>query len=295
MLSALITHGLGEKSLFFPGKAIRLHSMIASCGYSKETKQTYDWHGLKRGKAEFALFQYCIGGSGKLRYEDTEFDVGPGQAMVLHFPHDNRYWLPIESKEWEFMYVCLYGAEVMRLWKELERCAGPLITLGKDALPINTASDIILSFVHGHGSSEFDSSRMAYQLVMQLADLFIKPVDIQASNSYRVSMDKTIDFCKKNLNRPMGVDEMAAEAGYSRYHFSRIFSLSEGMSPKEYLQSIRIRKAIGLLQSSQKSVKEISGACGFDDVNYFCRAFRKSVGLSPGEFRKSGMYREKLL
>jgi AraC family transcriptional regulator len=290
MLNTLKTHGYGERSLFFPGKAIRLHSMIASCGFCRETKQTYDWHGLKRGKAEFALFQYCTRGSGRLRYIDKEFEVRPGQAMLLHFPHDNRYWLPPESKDWEFIYVCLYGAEIMRIWKDLEANAGPLVSLDEKSSPINSASEIVLSFVHKSGTSEYDASRMAYQLAMELAALFITPTDARASSSYRTSLDKAIEFSIKNLKSPIGVDEMAAAAGYSRYHFSRIFSESEGMSPKEYLQNLRIRKALDLLQSSRDSVKEIAAVCGFVDVNYFCRAFRKIVGLSPGGFRKSGMY-----
>ena len=47
-----------------------------------------------------------------------------------------------------------------------------------------------------------------------------------------------------------------------------------------------------LLQVSQLSVKEIAGACGFADCSYFCRIFREALGMSPGSFRRSGMFGE---
>ena len=49
-----------------------------------------------------------------------------------------------------------------------------------------------------------------------------------------------------------------------------------------------MRLAVRLLQTSTASVKEISAQCGFDDVSYFCKVFRKVHSLTPGEYRSGG-------
>ena len=59
--------------------------MVTACGYSCETKSSYDWYGLKRGNANFALFQYTLAGSGCLTYDKTDYLVQPGSAMLLFF------------------------------------------------------------------------------------------------------------------------------------------------------------------------------------------------------------------
>jgi len=51
-----------------------------------------------------------------------------------------------------------------------------------------------------------------------------------------------------------------------------------------------MRRAARLLVGGGESVKQISGDCGFEDPNYFAKAFRRAYGLSPTEFRTTGMY-----
>ena len=49
-----------------------------------------------------------------------------------------------------------------------------------------------------------------------------------------------------------------------------------------------MRLAVRLLQTTTASVKEIAAQCGFDDVSYFCKVFRKVHSLTPGEYRSGG-------
>ena len=76
----------------------------------------------------------------------------------------------------------------------------------------------------------------------------------------------------------------------SRAHFTRVFTHSQGLSPAEYVLNERMRRAANLLVSGGASVKQVSRDCGFADPNYFAKAFRKSYGASPTEFRTTGMY-----
>lgn len=290
MLSDLLKKGLVEKPVYFTQRTLPLHAMVASVGYSRVTSTMYDWHGLHRGKTEFVLFQYVLSGWGRLRYEGRDITINPGEAMLLHFPHDNRYWLPPESTGWEFIYVCLYGIEIMRLWQELERSCGPVCRLGRDSVPVTTAALIIDKIAYGDDATPAQTSQLAYRLTMELIDLLVTPDITSAPDTLLLNIDRAVSFCRDNLAKAISVDDIAAAAGYSRYHFTRLFTKIAGTAPKEYLQRLRIKKATALLLSTGKSIKQIAVESGFSDANYFCRAFRKIMAISPAEFRKSGMY-----
>jgi AraC family transcriptional regulator len=290
MLSTILKKKAREKAAYFPERTLPFHAMVASAGFSRETRTTYDWHGLRRGKSEFALIQYCLAGSGMLSYEGQEYRVEPGQAMLLHFPHDNRYWLPPDSSFWEFLYVCVYGSEVMRIWPEIESSAGPLVSLGRNSDPITTVGRIIDRLVYSDDITVFESSALAYQLMMDLASLFLNQNREPSSESQVSAVDAVKNYCRENLRKPIGVDDMARVSGYSRFYFSRFFSVLEHCGPKEYLQRLRVKESVRLLHSTSAPVKLVAVDCGFDDVNYFCRVFRKIMSVSPAEFRKSGMF-----
>jgi transcriptional regulator GlxA family with amidase domain len=94
-----------------------------------------------------------------------------------------------------------------------------------------------------------------------------------------------------NLGRPLPVAELARVAGLSRAHFSRLFAAGEGLPPAQYVLQRRLESAARLLvQGAALPVKEIAILTGFSDPNYFAKAFRRHYGLSPTEYRTTGMY-----
>jgi hypothetical protein len=77
---------------------------------------------------EFVLLQHTLAGEGRLTVDGRHFVVRPGRTMLLHFPADNRYWLPAGGS-WEFAYLCLHGREVLRAWRSITDSRGPLVHL----------------------------------------------------------------------------------------------------------------------------------------------------------------------
>jgi AraC family transcriptional regulator len=277
-----------EKSVLFPGRLVPLHALISSAGYAREMRPSYDWHGLQRGKTEFALLQYTTGGAGRMRHEDREYAVAEGQAMLLHFPHDNRYWLPPDSSHWEFVYLCLYGSEVTRICREVERRAGPLLDLGQSSPVVVGTAAAVHAITCGTAATPFAVSALAWNVSMRLADAYLSaPPDARRPPG----IQQAARYCREHATEPLSVDALAAQAGYSRFHFSRLFAASEGMAPARFAREQRVRAGVSLLQTSDLSIKEVAEACGFCDATYFCKVFRRTMGLSPATFRRSGMYR----
>ncbi len=82
------------------------------------------------------------------------------------------------------------------------------------------------------------------------------------------------------------LDEMAAEAGMSRYHFVRAFSRAVGMTPHAWQLDLRIQRARGLLDQGM-SLADAALQLGFADQSHFQRAFKQRVAATPGEYRRN--------
>ena len=79
--------------------------------------------------------------------------------------------------------------------------------------------------------------------------------------------------------------DLADEAGYSAYHFSRMFRATLGLSPGRYLSAMRVAEAKRLLLTCTEPVIDVAAAVGFSSLSSFTRRFAASVGLPPGDLR----------
>ncbi len=286
MLSALGGQGPRATSVAFPKERYRLHAMVTSAGYDRRADRSYDWHGLKRGVAPFVLLQHTISGRGRLRYEAIEHDVLPGQTMLLSFPHDSRYWVT-PGTHWEFFWLCLNGREVMRLWRELV-AKDPLVRLPEAS--IERLAGECLSVLEGEASSPTRCSRLAYTITMNLADDLLALGKARTISERPAAVERAVSLCLANAKQPVDVGRMARASGYSRYHFSRVFSENVGIPPGRYQLRLRMEEAARQLRSQADPVNVIAQACGFADANYFTKVFRRYYGMTPRDFRRSGMF-----
>ena len=291
MLSSLTAAGPRAVSLAFPKERYRLHAMVTSAGYDlrrsdQRGSRGYDWNGLRRGEASFVLLQHTISGRGRLRYGSTQHEVRPGQTMLLAFPHDNRYWLA-PGDEWEFFWICLNGSEVLRLWRQLLE-VGPLARLGTAS--IGRLARACVSVLDGEASSPARSSQLAYSIAMQLADEMLAWGEVRTRSKRPAAIERAVSLVHDGGGAPVDVGRMAAASGYSRYHFSRMFSATEGVPPARFRLRVRMEEAARRLQTEPDPINVVALRCGFADANYFTKLFRRFYGMTPRDFRRSGMF-----
>ena len=94
-------------------------------------------------------------------------------------------------------------------------------------------------------------------------------------------------YIDQYFDTPTSIDHLANLCDMSRTNFRRIFFDVVGQTPMEYRASVCILRAKDLLACEIYSVNEVGRKCGFEDCNYFCRFFKKHVGLTPGEYKAS--------
>jgi AraC-like DNA-binding protein len=85
----------------------------------------------------------------------------------------------------------------------------------------------------------------------------------------------------------LSIEDMASVLRLSRAHFERLFMEAYNVTPSEYLRNLRIEHAKDLLRGSFYNVSEIAYMSGFGDLYYFSKVFKKAVGMSPLEYRRS--------
>nr|WP_153455550.1 helix-turn-helix transcriptional regulator [Streptomyces smaragdinus] len=83
----------------------------------------------------------------------------------------------------------------------------------------------------------------------------------------------------------LDLEAVAARAGYSRFHFVRVFRDAYGETPGSYLARRRIERARELLRTCDLTVTEICAAVGFAALGTFCSRFKQVTGMTPVEYR----------
>lgn len=98
-------------------------------------------------------------------------------------------------------------------------------------------------------------------------------------------LKRVLDFVEARLADDISLDDLAAEACLSPFHFLRLFREATGLSPYRYLTSRRIKAAQAMLACRQASLVQTALDCGFSSQGSFTRVFRKWTGLTPGQYR----------
>jgi AraC-like DNA-binding protein/quercetin dioxygenase-like cupin family protein len=102
------------------------------------------------------------------------------------------------------------------------------------------------------------------------------------------AVDLMVRYLHDNYDRPVSVQDVAAQVHLSERHARRLFLEATGKTIKQYLTSLRLDVAKQRLLGEDVSVSEIAYAVGFNDVRHFSTTFRNVVGVTPSEFREKG-------
>jgi AraC family transcriptional regulator len=96
---------------------------------------------------------------------------------------------------------------------------------------------------------------------------------------------RAIELMHAHMNRELPLEEIAAAAFLSPFHFARLFKKLTGASPHAYLATLRVERAQRLLAETDLSISEVSARVGYSSPSHFTKAFRQATGLAPRAYR----------
>lgn len=180
-----------------------------------------------------------------------------GIAKCIRDLRHNHVLLTPDFKDAE---ICAALKQIMELWESrTENCQVKMMSL---------LLDVIYRLFDKHIGKSF-TERDAAQLGMTWNKL-----------------QEVREYLDNNYESRISLEQMAEFAGMSKGYFCTKFKQNTGKSFVDYLNLLRIEKATVALSSSDLSIIDISLSVGFEDVNYFCRVFRRYMGISPSGYRK---------
>ncbi|MCI8292558.1 MAG: AraC family transcriptional regulator [Hespellia sp.] len=124
-------------------------------------------------------------------------------------------------------------------------------------------------------------------LLLQVIFLLLPYSEKQTASDVRVSSDKlkqVLDYIEQNYAETISVAELAKLCYFSEYHFMRFFKKHMSMTCVEYINNLRLEKAVELFEQGNTSILEVSLSVGFHNLSYFHRAFKKKYHMTPLAF-----------
>ena len=140
-----------------------------------------------------------------------------------------------------------------------------------------------LEFIDDNGPFSWEkSSFMKYHTIWKLLYWFselldeqLKAVNTNVKNKYELQIINILEYLHKHFNEKIIVDDLCKKSYLSRSTFLRSFKAVCGMSPIKYLNNIRCRRALELLEKSEYSKTDIAHECSFYDLSHMERMLKR--------------------
>lgn len=108
----------------------------------------------------------------------------------------------------------------------------------------------------------------------------------EANTAQNTKLKKALSFIRKNYANQLSLDEMASAVGMSPKYFCSFFKEMTRKSPVTYLNIYRIEVASRKIATTDTPITDIAFGCGFNDLSYFIKTFKATMGMTPRAYRK---------
>lgn len=196
-----------------------------------------------------------------------------GVSIQWNFPHGHPFWAFPESNR------------VAELFKRAER---GLLIEGKEAAAVGRIMREILAKpgLERLGALLELLSRLGEREWTERDGISSKSFSLSESSAYRVAIEKAVRHIIANCREEVRLEDLLEITAMSRATFSRKFKDHTGRTFSEFLLRLRLETACRELLETNRTVTEVAYRCGFGQISFFNRSFRKAMGCSPMEYRK---------
>ncbi|MBQ8409990.1 MAG: helix-turn-helix domain-containing protein [Clostridia bacterium] len=217
-------------------------------------------------------FVYILGGSCKYTLRDDNRSFKASAGDLLYLAHGAVYKMDVLER---YDFVCINfffdceGARASNVFKlkNTDKTEGLFFQTLKDSTRTTlTYKTALLYHIYN--------------------DLILSQKNSYLPNGLREKIDEAITTISKDPQNPPSIYSLAVRAEMSEVYFRKLFKSVMGVSPAKFITDCRIARAKELLTAEYLSPVDVAERCGFSSVSYFCRVFKKSVGITPSEYKK---------
>lgn len=254
---------------------------VGSCGTYRLTGQLNDipvhW---PKGRLDYQLL-YVAAGRARFFFGREETVVEAG-SMVLYSPLEEQRYIFRTADRPEVFWVHFSGSDV----KDILHCYR--MTNRQHVYCTGTRSEF--RWIFQRMMLELQLCKPMYEemvssLLNDLLLLICRQLE-RRPDTVQDMMVEAIAYFSEHYNRDINISDYARAHHISTNHFIRSLKQYIGMTPKQYIASIRMTNARVLLENSSYSIAQIAAFVGYGDPLYFGRLFKRETGMTPSQYRR---------
>ena len=257
--------------------------VVGSCGtYRLKTRPNLPTY-WQKGRRDYQIL-YVANGKTHFWFDGKEEIVSAGH-MGLHKPEEIQKYVYYLEDNPEVFWIHFTGSDVKNI------LAYHGISLDEHVFYCGVLPDYKALF--RKIIQEFQLCRYGYEdYIASLFNDILLLVDRQqheqkkATGDVQEQIERAAAYFNENYNTKISIDDYAESLHISTNWFIHNFKQYAGMSPAQYILSLRMVNAQSLLERTTYNIKEISEIVGYENPLYFSRVFKKEIGKSPAQYRK---------
>lgn len=238
----------------------------------------------------------CHYGDGDLIIEDDRYRFGPNMIACIptNILHVTRSDAGVPAF-WEYMYID--PELILRTCgkKNVQEIRELLEDINRNAFFIhNENNPMIAALVKGIFQEMQDKNPfykeavkgLTYSLLFEIARFNGKRLSTFDARPTSLQLENAISYVEQHYQDDFKIQVLANECHMSETHFRRIFQEKMNMTPIEYVNFVRVKKACEIIDKTELSMEEVAEKVGFITPSTFNRNFRKIIGTSPYQWKK---------
>ncbi|MBQ7045918.1 MAG: AraC family transcriptional regulator [Clostridia bacterium] len=210
-------------------------------------------------------------------FSESSINFGEHDLLIM-YPNETVHYKALS--DWSISWVGLYGKTIQEFVDLLDVSPkNPIIHISL----YNELKAVLDNIFDACKENSLVSNLQITSLIYEFLSVLMQNSKLYPKTDVIKSALKIIDY---NFCSDISIEQIAKHSSFHPAYFSRIFTETVGVSPKQYILQKRINRAKELLSVTDAGILEISNSVGYEDQFYFSRIFKKHTGLSPAQYRK---------
>lgn len=248
---------------------------------SQKCKPGFQWG---PGVRDHYLIHHVLRGKGDFEIRGKRYHLKKGDTFLI-YPNMEACYRADDNDPWEYTWVGFDGTDAFYLLNHTDFSEDAPV-LEQVALSVEI-EEKIRQVYEAKGNLFYDAVSMTGALYSMIAMLMENSSpETKQKNRQRDRVEQAVRYIEEHYSYPITIEDIADYTGVCRSHLYRMFRKVLKKSPRDYLEEYRIRQACQLLGETGISVTAVAHSVGYEDNLYFSKAFKKSMGKTPSDFRR---------